>query len=390
MSTLSWTQHGATRTTRWHSENGSPAPGRLVVVDDTLTADAAVRFARSGTGLLWQGDFPNARNLLRAMDRRLRRRRATQSGGGEPGGGDPGQLFLAQRAARAERANLLGSVLILLEEDHSVVLRRAPDVRAACDHAYGVPGPDAGAPTAGRKLVSLPELLGVISAHEWHKKGIDIPSLGARIHPAYGVFAPTRDEYIDLVARAPLPEGAGLHTAVDLGTGTGVLAVLLARRGFQQVLATDINPRAVRCAAANARRLGLADRIRTTEADLWPGGSGRADLIVCNPPWLPGIPSSALELGIYDQESEMLRRFLARLPEHLTPQGEGWLILSDLAEHLGLRTRDQLLALMAEAGLRVVARHDTAPRHPRAADRTDAVHAARSRERTTLWRLRPR
>lgn len=385
MSTVSWTQDGSTRTARWHSENGSPAPAQVVVVDDQLTADAAVRLARAGTGLLWQGDFPNARNLVRAMDRRLRRRRSPG-----PGGDDPGSLFLAQRAARAERANLLGSVLIPLEGDHSIVLRRAPDVRAACAHAYGAPLSESGEAAADRTLVSLPELLGVISAHEWHKKGIDIAALDARIHPAHGVFAPTRGEYIDLVARAPLSKDTGLHTALDIGTGTGVLAAVLARRGFRQVLATDINPRAVRCAAANARRLGLADRIHVSEADLWPDGAGRADLVVCNPPWLPGNPSSALELGIYDQESAVLRRFLDRLPEHLAPQGEGWLILSDLAEHLGLRARDELLALIAGAGLEVVARHDTAPRHTRAADRADAVHAARAKERTTLWRLRPR
>lgn len=385
MSTISWTQDGSHRTARWHSENGSPAPAQVVVVDDTLTADAAVRLARAGTGLLWQGDFPNARNLLRAMDRRLRRRRSPAVSES-----DPGRLFLAQRAARAERANLLGTVLIQLEGDHSIVLRRAPDVRTACAHAYGAPLSEVGEASAEPTLVSLPELLGVISAHEWHKKGIDIAALGARIHPAYGVFAPTRDEYVDLVARAPLPTDTGLHTAIDIGTGTGVLAAVLARRGFPQVLATDINPRAVRCAAANARRLGLGDQIHASEADLWPDGAGRADLVVCNPPWLPGSPSSTLELGIYDRESEMLRTFLARLSEHLTPHGEGWLILSDLAEHLGLRTRDELLALIAGAGLEIVASHDTTPRHPRAADRTDAVHAARAKERTTLWRLRPR
>jgi methylase of polypeptide subunit release factors len=109
--------------------------------------------------------------------------------------------------------------------------------------------------------------------------------------------------------------------------------------------------------------------------------------VVCNPPWIPGRPTSALEQGIYDPDSDVLTRFLDGLAEHLTPGGEGWLILSDLAEHLGLRTRDDLPARIADAGLTVIGTHETAPRHSRAADSADPLHAARSKERTVLWRV---
>jgi len=109
--------------------------------------------------------------------------------------------------------------------------------------------------------------------------------------------------------------------------------------------------------------------------------------VVCNPPWIPARPSSPMENGIYDPESRMLRGFLRGLPTHLTPGGEGWLILSDLAEHLGLRTRAQLLDEFEVAGLRVLGRHDVPPRHPRAADKSDPLHHARAAEITSLWRL---
>jgi methylase of polypeptide subunit release factors len=125
--------------------------------------------------------------------------------------------------------------------------------------------------------------------------------------------------------------------------------------------------------------------VDVVQADLFP--EGRAALVVCNPPWIPARPSSPIEAGIYDPESRMLRGFLSALPAHLEPQGEGWLILSDLAEHLGLRTRAQLLAEFEAAGLRVVDRSDVSPRHPRAADKTDVLHAARAAETTSLWRL---
>ena len=65
--------------------------------------------------------------------------------------------------------------------------------------------------------------------------------------------------------------------------------------------------------------------------------------MVCNPPWVPAKPSSAIEHAVYDPDSRMLRGFLAGLAAHLEAGGEGWLILSDLAEHFGLRTRAELL-----------------------------------------------
>jgi methylase of polypeptide subunit release factors len=154
------------------------------------------------------------------------------------------------------------------------------------------------------------------------------------------------------------------------------------------VIATDLEPRALACARENVRQLGLSERIEVVQADLFP--AGRAVLALCNPPWIPARPSSPMENGIYDPDSRMLRGFLAQLPRHLLPGGEGWLILSDLAEHLGLRTRAQLLEEFEAAGLRVLGRHDVPPRHPRAADQTDPLHAARAAEITSLWRLAAR
>jgi hypothetical protein len=83
----------------------------------------------------------------------------------------------------------------------------------------------------------------------------------------------------------------------------------------------------------------------------------------------------------------MLKGFLSGLKDHLLPQGEGWLILSDLAEHLALRTRQELLAWIEEAGLAVLGRVDTKPKHPKVNDESDMLHFARAAEITSLWRL---
>ena len=173
--------------------------------------------------------------------------------------------------------------------------------------------------------------------------------------------------------------------AIELGVGTGVLSALLVRRGVTQVLATDVSDRALACADENLVRLGVASSVTLVKTNAYP--PHKAALVVCNPPWLPARATSLLEQAVYDENSGMLRGFLAGLPAHLDAGGEGWLILSDLAEHLGLRTRESLLEWIREAGLKVLSRLDTPPTHGKVQDRSDPLHAARAKETTSLWRL---
>jgi SAM-dependent methyltransferase len=344
-----------------------------------MTADDAYGLACQGTALLWRGDFQNARQMLLALASRADRPpRKPKKSAASSMPTSPAEAFHLHRQARSQRARTLGMLLVPLDEDYGIPLRRAPDIRQACAEAYG--------PGEGPSVTSLRSLLGVIGAHEWRTKGIEITAIGGRIHPHYGVFAPIRSEYVDLVATAPLPDfRSSSSLAFDIGTGTGVLAAVLARRGIRRVVATDQDPRALVCARENLERLGLAEQVEVVQADLFP--EGRAALVVCNPPWVPARPSSPIERGIYDPESHMLRGFLGALPAHLEPGGEGWVILSDLAEHLGLRPRSELLAAFDAAGLKVVDRSDVRPKHPRVSDKTDPLHAARAAEVTSLWRL---
>ena len=369
---IHWQEAGEEKSARWRSESGAPAPKKAIVADDSISADNAYRLACEGTALLWRGDYQNARQLLQAMARRADRK--PRKAKLQPN--SPREAFHLYRQARSQRARTLGMLLLPFDSDHSIPLRRAPDAKQACMEAYG----EASEPY----VASLRELTGLISAHEWRKKGVEIPALQSRIHPHYGVFAPTRGEYVDLVNQAALPELIGTQSvAFDIGTGTGVLAAVLARRGIKRIVATDQDQRALSCARENLTRLGLA--VEVQQADLFP--AGQATLIVCNPPWVPARPSSPLEYAVFDPESRMLKGYLEGLAEHLLPGGEGWLILSDLAEHLELRTRAELLAMIADAGLQVLERIDTRPHHPRVMDTSDPLHAARSAETTSLWRL---
>lgn len=369
---IEWEEGGEYRHACWRSLAGTPPPRRVVVADDGMAADVAFRLVSEGSALLWRGDFQNARQLLQAIARRIERRAARA----KPEAVTTPEGFHRYRLARAQRARTLGMLLLPFDADHGLPLRRAPNVAAACREAHGMVGE--------AYVASLRELLGIIGAHEWRRKGIAVPALAARIHPHYGVFAPVRGEYVELLATAPLP--AGCKRAFDVGTGTGVLAAVLARRGVGELIATDCDSRALDCARENIARLHLDDRVQVVAADLYP--PGQANLVVCNPPWLPGKPGTPLERAVYDPGSRMLRGFLNGLAAHLAAGGEGWLILSDLAELLGMRTRADLLSAFAAARLTVAGRLDARPGHPRAADSNDALHAARAREITSLWRLR--
>ncbi|MEY4732899.1 MAG: hypothetical protein RLZZ464_965 [Pseudomonadota bacterium] len=378
-SLLTWSEKDTERSAVWRSDQNLPA--RVVLADDTLTADAAYRLACEGTGLLWRGDFQNARQLLQAMARRIDKPQKAKRKKADAAAPLPGAAFHTHRQAQAQRTRVLSQVLIELNGDYGIALRRAPDAKEACAQAFG--------PATGEaSVISLRALQGVIGAFEWRKNGVELPALGEdlRIFPHYGVFSPVRGEYVGLVAKAPLPATLKEHSvAFDIGVGTGVLSAVLARRGAKQVVATDMAERALACACDNLQRLGLQNQVQLLQADLFP--PGQAALVVCNPPWLPARPTSVLEQAVYDEGSQMLKGFLAGLKTHLCEGGEGWLILSDLAEHLGLRTREALLGWIADAGLQVLGRMDVKPVHGKAQDASDPLHAARAKEVTSLWRL---
>jgi len=367
---VSWQEGEQNFHALWHSEAGIKPPSDILVVDETLNADRAYQLASQGQALLWRGDFHQAKQLLQALARRCdKSNKAVKKSAITP------DSFHLYRMAQAQRARLLGRLLIPLQADGKIPLGRAPDCSQAITQVL--------APCDELRLISLRELLSLIGAYEWRKNGVLITALQAKIHPHYGVFSPIRGEYLNLLAQAPLPS---CHTAWDIGTGTGVISAILAKRGIAEIIATDSDPRAIACAKENLARLG-AKQVQLQMCDLFPEGT--ADLIVCNPPWLPAKPSAPIEYAIYDPDSRMLRRFLAGVKQHLNPAGEVWLVMSNLAELLYLRGEQDLAQWIAEAGLKVVDRMDSKPQHGKAFQSDDALYAARVKEVTSLWRLVP-
>jgi release factor glutamine methyltransferase len=129
-----------------------------------------------------------------------------------------------------------------------------------------------------------------------------------------------------LYARA-MPANA---TVLDLGTGSGVGAVFAARSAAR-VVATDINPDAVRCAQMNALLHHCEDKIETRVGDLFePTRDEQFDLILFNPPFYRGHPMSLGDSAW--RSTDVFDRFLREVPLHLERNGCALVVLSDDAE----------------------------------------------------------
>jgi hypothetical protein len=139
--------------------------------------------------------------------------------------GGPTEDFHRYRLGQAQRARTLGMLLLPFDDGLPDSLAPRAGRARACSRGLW-PG------WTGRFVASLRELQGVIGAHEWRKKGVPVSAAWRRESiRTMAVYSPVRGEYVDLVAKAPLPATA--DRAFDIGTGTGVLAAVAgaARRG---------------------------------------------------------------------------------------------------------------------------------------------------------------
>lgn len=377
---ITWTVNGESFHQEWLTENDSISPKTVLVADDSLKADDFYRKASEGAVFVWLGDYHNAKMILQAVDRRIdkSRKKKLSIDVNQSESFSAAEVFHKYRQSQSHRARLLSRLVVRVGPNYQILSNRAPK---SADLALKEVFPDH---ADNKFVISLRELLGIVGAHEWRKKGVFVPALGNNIYPHFGLFSPSRGEYIDLVNQAPLP--SPLNTAFDIGTGTGVLAAILAKRGVRNIIATDLDPRAMTCARENLQKLGFIDIVDLQLTNLFP--SGRADLIVCNPPWIPARPTSPVERGVYDENSQMLKGFLTGLIKHLNPEAEAWLIMSDLAEHLGLRESHEMENWIKAAGLQVVGVIDTKAKHDKSVDQDNPLYFARSKEKTRLFRLK--
>ena len=150
---------------------------------------------------------------------------------------------------------------------------------------------------------------------------------GTRIIFLPGVFDGVRLRtgafFAQTLTRDTCPPGARV---LDVGTGSGLLAIFAARYA-EQVIATDINPEAVRCAQVNVLAHHLEQKIETRVGDLFePVRGERFEVILFNPPYFRGRPRDLADAAW--RSPDVFDRFLRELPAHLTPNGRALICLS--------------------------------------------------------------
>ena len=180
-------------------------------------------------------------------------------------------------------------------------------------------------------------------------------------------FAVTRDVLIprpetELVVDTVLAllDGRDAPRLLDIGTGSGCLAVTLAVELPQaRVIGTDISEAAIAVARENARRFGTADRTEWRAGDLLAGADGVFDVIASNPPYVPERERPSLEPEVVKYEPggalfagaeglDAIERLVPAAAAALSP--DGWLVME-----IGYGQADAVARIVAASGLRLAA-----------------------------------
>lgn len=123
-----------------------------------------------------------------------------------------------------------------------------------------------------------------------------------------------------LLGQAVLAEVREDDRVLDMGTGSGVNAILAATKS-SDVVAVDINPRAVEAAQRNAEINGVADRIQVRCSDVFNDVDGRFDLIIFDPPFRWFAPRDPFDVAMTDENYQAMTTFFRSARDHLTPAG---------------------------------------------------------------------
>ncbi|WP_297068645.1 HemK2/MTQ2 family protein methyltransferase [Thermococcus sp.] len=149
-------------------------------------------------------------------------------------------------------------------------------------------------------------------------------SINLKLHPQ--VYEPAEDTFL-LAENLAVREG---DVALDIGTGTGLIALLMARKA-KFVLGVDVNPIAVELAGKNARLNGIKN-VEFRPSDLFENVEGRFDIITFNTPYLPGKPEEPIDLALVGGETgrEVLDRFIDGVRDHLKTGGRVQIVQSSI------------------------------------------------------------
>jgi len=279
-------------------------PAGAGIVDASVPVERGVEWLLAGRTLVVTDRYPTAVSLQTALQEAL-----------EPPAVDAGHG--PRRAYRRRLREASGRLLVPVRRGRLLV-ERAPTVGLLAE-LY---------PERGRIHLPVREVQRLNRADEVFRRGVPLAVLGHALHPFYGTYVPSRTSHLELFATWLSGWEGERRRAIDVGTGSGVLALLLARAGFAEVVATDTNPNAL-----HSLQLELARRpqpVRGVGGDLLAGERGPFDVIVFNPPWLHGTVEELLDQALYYEDPSVFERFFDQALEGLAPGGRIVVLFSDI------------------------------------------------------------
>jgi SAM-dependent methyltransferase len=231
-------------------------------------------------------------------------------------------------------------------------------------------------PRLDRFWLPMVEAQALHGAWDRYQEGTHLAVLGQRVHPYYGTYAPTRVSHLELFATWLSRYDGGRAQAVDVGTGCGVLALMLARAGFSAVHATDVNPNAIESVSREVARRSPTPPISLACTDLLGELPAPADLVVFNPPWIPGTVNSLLDRALYFDD-DLFARFFRQAEGSLRPGGRVVLVFSSAIRLLRPDAEHPIEAELARGTFSLVEK----------LQRRVRTEGRRTRERVEVWEL---
>jgi len=287
----------------------------------------------------------------------------------------PSQTFKEQRDQRLVYRTLSNNVLIQIT-DHLIDVNKAP-TSGWFKILY---------PELSKFLLPFPQVQGLNSAWQWYVNGIVIPLLRNKLHPYYGTYFPTRFDHLELFDKWLKRYEGPKKTAVDVGIGSGVLALQMLKYGFQKVYGTDTNPNAIVGLTKFMGKTKLARKIELEHAALFGNLKKPTELIVFNPPWLPQTEDSdGIDTAVYYND-QMFEDFFSEAKKWLLPDGHLVLLFSNLAE-LSSLTTDHPIKNEIASGNRFQLHRNLSKKVRAASTKTNRKQMWRATEEVELWVL---
>ncbi|MHC1774248.1 MAG: methyltransferase [Lentimicrobium sp.] len=288
----------------------------------------------------------------------------------------PDQSFQGQREARSAYRELSHRLLLKIA-DNKLLVKKAPETGWLKILYPGLPV----------FLLPFPQVQGLNSSWQWYEKGIYIPVLRKKLFPWFGTYFPTRFEHLELFENW-LKNYRGLkESAIDVGTGSGVLTFQMLKHEFANVSATDSNPNAIIGVDEYLGKNQLQSRVDLHHGDLIAGCGLSKELIVFNPPWLPSAYNpGGIDSAIY-YEGDLFPRFFSEAAMRLKQGGRVVVLFSNLAEAINPETEHPVKTELANGGRFIKEQYVEKQVRP-ASKKTKRNQEWRSAEKVELWVLK--